>query len=318
MRQEEADEELVEPLDLMTFDMLTSRGRLSTEEVYAQVQQHSGISYGEPIQLIEAAWMSNRRMIMKLKNPVQGPYLVHPSLMETAFNTLFARAANDGINGELISVGQLQLLKEIPDVENSWLIATFQNSEIEGRSSLKASFVYYAPDGHAYATVSGMRYVSSSKPSSTKRVPEVKSVAKPVAKEKVVEEKVPSSSSAEIGDLQEHIIKQVSKVTKAPVSRIKPTMTFKSLGVDSLMAVQLKNLLAKTLPVKITVSAFWAHPTIKEYTTFLKGMLKETGVAKSEKQVAPKKTEQTSTQKMDNMSLAELASALDDELDGII
>jgi acyl transferase domain-containing protein/surfactin synthase thioesterase subunit len=78
-----------------------------------------------------------------------------------------------------------------------------------------------------------------------------------------------------IAALEQLVTQHVSKIVKTPVARIKSTMTFKSMGVDSLMAIQLRNLLEKSLTIKLSVAMFWAHPSIHEYATFLGNMVAE-------------------------------------------
>lgn len=71
-----------------------------------------------------------------------------------------------------------------------------------------------------------------------------------------------------------HLIKQVIKqdisvITKIPVSKIKEDDTFKSIGIDSLMALQLKNKLQTIYSLSLNVSSVWAHPTVEKYATFI-------------------------------------------------
>ncbi|PTB95296.1 hypothetical protein C9994_11455 [Marivirga lumbricoides] len=67
----------------------------------------------------------------------------------------------------------------------------------------------------------------------------------------------------------------VAKIVKSPASKIKSSMTFKGLGIDSLMAIQVRNLLEKNLETKLSVALFWSHPSIKEYSSFLVNKLEE-------------------------------------------
>lgn len=69
--------------------------------------------------------------------------------------------------------------------------------------------------------------------------------------------------------LEQMVIQQVSKIIKISPSRIKRTMTFKGMGVDSLMAVQLRNLIEKETQIKPAVGMFWQHPSIMEYANYL-------------------------------------------------
>lgn len=61
----------------------------------------------------------------------------------------------------------------------------------------------------------------------------------------------------------------ISKVTKITTDNIQTQSTFKSLGIDSLMSIQLKNQLEKVFETKLSVTSFWTYPTIKIYTKFL-------------------------------------------------
>ena len=78
-----------------------------------------------------------------------------------------------------------------------------------------------------------------------------------------------------IDHLQDILIEAVSKIIKTPANRIKKTMTFKNMGLDSLMAVQLRNVLEKKIKQKLSVSMFWNHPSIQQYTEYLKTLLDE-------------------------------------------
>lgn len=71
------------------------------------------------------------------------------------------------------------------------------------------------------------------------------------------------------------LIRHVAAITKMPGGRIKPSMTFKGLGIDSLMAMQLKGRIEKSLSLKLSASTFWSHPSISEYVSLLTGMLVE-------------------------------------------
>ena len=108
----------------------------------------------------------------------------------------------------------------------------------------------------------------------------------------------------------EDIIKSmVSISTKAPIDRISTSITFKAMGVDSLMAVQLKNKINKVFNAKVPVTAFWNQPTIKEYSSYLIGLL---GLDLEHK---PKFQSQTPKEdRLDSKSLDELSNLLGDML----
>jgi acyl transferase domain-containing protein len=59
-----------------------------------------------------------------------------------------------------------------------------------------------------------------------------------------------------------------SVVRKKAVS-IRNSMAFKTLGIDSLMAVQLKEKLEKVFELPVSVTSFWTYATIAEYSRFI-------------------------------------------------
>ncbi|TRX48200.1 alpha/beta fold hydrolase [Fulvivirga sp. M361] len=68
--------------------------------------------------------------------------------------------------------------------------------------------------------------------------------------------------------LQKHLVRSVASIIKADANKIGLNMTFKGLGVDSIMAVQLRNQLEKALSLKLSISDFWENPTISAYAEF--------------------------------------------------
>jgi myxalamid-type polyketide synthase MxaE and MxaD len=77
--------------------------------------------------------------------------------------------------------------------------------------------------------------------------------------------------------LQNHLVEHVAQIIKTTASRVSPSMTFKGLGIDSLMAVQLRNRLEKSLELKLLVTSFWERPTLTEYTAYLEEQTRTAG-----------------------------------------
>ncbi|HND45746.1 MAG TPA: SDR family NAD(P)-dependent oxidoreductase [Chitinophagales bacterium] len=69
--------------------------------------------------------------------------------------------------------------------------------------------------------------------------------------------------------IEQKIKETLAKVTKISIDKISTRSTFKSLGIDSLMSIQLKNQLEHIFEIKLSVTAFWTHATIKAYAKFL-------------------------------------------------
>jgi acyl transferase domain-containing protein/surfactin synthase thioesterase subunit/short-subunit dehydrogenase/acyl carrier protein len=83
------------------------------------------------------------------------------------------------------------------------------------------------------------------------------------------------SSAERIRLLEQLVARHAARIVKTPASRIKPNITFKGLGIDSLMAIQLRNLLEKDLGLKLSVAMFWSYPSIGEYASFLHNTLSQ-------------------------------------------
>lgn len=95
-----------------------------------------------------------------------------------------------------------------------------------------------------------------------------------VTKETPQEDKGFTSKSGAIRHYKSIVKNLVSSITKIPTSKIKEDATFKSLGIDSLMAVQLKNKLQTESGLDLTVASIWTYPTVEKYTDFLVEELK--------------------------------------------
>lgn len=116
--------------------------------------------------------------------------------------------------------------------------------------------------------------------------------------------------------LEEYLIGKVAKVINSNTSKLKKTMTFKGLGIDSLMAVQLRNQIDKDLKTKLSVTAFWAYPTIQGYAqNLLDILIQENAEEPTEvvSEVAVKESKQSEGD-LNDLSIDELSNALDDLL----
>ena len=69
--------------------------------------------------------------------------------------------------------------------------------------------------------------------------------------------------------IEEKIKEKAGGVLKLNPSKIEIKTPFKTMGIDSLMSIQLKNQLEKTFETSISVTSFWTYPNIKEFTKFM-------------------------------------------------
>lgn len=108
------------------------------------------------------------------------------------------------------------------------------------------------------------------------------------------------------GAVKQHI----SAITKVPVNKIKEDATFKSMGIDSLMAVQLKNKFQAEFDVSLAVSSIWTYPTVEKYAEFIAEELK---LADQFNAPTPPPAAPSAEKSVDEMSLEELMRELEEK-----
>ncbi|MCG8308938.1 MAG: SDR family NAD(P)-dependent oxidoreductase [Cytophagales bacterium] len=75
--------------------------------------------------------------------------------------------------------------------------------------------------------------------------------------------------------IRDVIVRRVSGITKASEGIITDNTTFKGLGIDSLMAIQLRNQLERVLNLKLAVGNFWKYPSIAQFSNFAYKLITE-------------------------------------------
>jgi acyl carrier protein len=112
-------------------------------------------------------------------------------------------------------------------------------------------------------------------------------------------------------------------IIKSSPNKVNMNTPFKSLGVDSLMLVQLRNTLEETLDIKLPVSSFFSYPSIKEYAKFLDEQLctamptpvgLQASAAPTTNVEADVKTPPAPEADLTSLSADELSKILDEEL----
>lgn len=77
------------------------------------------------------------------------------------------------------------------------------------------------------------------------------------------------SEEAQKDSIEQKLKELVGGVVKKAADKINIKTPFKSLGIDSLMSIQLKNKLEGTFEIPISVTSFWTYSNIRDYTKFL-------------------------------------------------
>ncbi|MCA9972911.1 MAG: acyltransferase domain-containing protein, partial [Anaerolineales bacterium] len=68
---------------------------------------------------------------------------------------------------------------------------------------------------------------------------------------------------------ESYLREQVGRVLRMPPTRVPPDKPFKALGLDSLMAVELKNRLENGLDLPLSATLVWNYPTVARMAEFL-------------------------------------------------
>jgi acyl carrier protein len=79
--------------------------------------------------------------------------------------------------------------------------------------------------------------------------------------------------------LVKYLRDQVALILRLPVTKITGDRTLGSFGLDSLMAVELRNRLEADLELKLSATLVWNYPTINQLSSFLAGKLETAPMA---------------------------------------
>ena len=123
---------------------------------------------------------------------------------------------------------------------------------------------------------------------------------------------------AHLNHIKQSIKNYISIVTKISINKIKEDDTFKSIGVDSLLALQIKNKLQEEFLLQLNVSVIWSYPTTNKLADFMAKELKltEKYATKNEDNntvLQPLKNDIES--EVENLSLEELMKELASKVD---
>lgn len=81
-----------------------------------------------------------------------------------------------------------------------------------------------------------------------------------------------------------YLRKQISEVLGLSLERVEPDSAPRDLGFDSLMALQLRNRIEKSLGIKLAVTVVWTYPTVATLASYLLDRIAPAAPAASEEQ----------------------------------
>jgi acyl carrier protein/NADP-dependent 3-hydroxy acid dehydrogenase YdfG len=148
-------------------------------------------------------------------------------------------------------------------------------------------------------------------------------VLSPAEKNKIVKFNLASFTSTPmvVRHIKDKIKSSISAATKMQVHKIKDDDTFKSIGIDSLLALQIKNKIQQFFDIPLGISAIWAYPTVNKLANFIAQELKAEEYFASAHNSPDRKTEdeQKTTangieEEVNNLSLDELLKQLNEKV----
>lgn len=201
-------------------------------------------------------------------------YRIHPALMDSFFQPLFSKLVeNSGKSARTAWIPSIKQINYFGDIDYTGELhghATF--THLKKQDSREISYeanLSIFKDGSPIMQFKGITVLSAPKENQENTSGEQRPLS-------FLESYIMLPGAEEKNRaIEQLVVHHVARIIKTSSARIKPVMTFKGVGIDSLMAIQLRNLLEKDLFVKLSVSMFWAHPSIQEYTAYLKEVLAE-------------------------------------------
>lgn len=70
--------------------------------------------------------------------------------------------------------------------------------------------------------------------------------------------------------LRDHLVLRLAEVLRLPTENVRATVPFKRLGMDSLMALELRNRLEEDLEIPVSATAVWNYPTVEQLAGYLR------------------------------------------------
>jgi myxalamid-type polyketide synthase MxaE and MxaD len=73
--------------------------------------------------------------------------------------------------------------------------------------------------------------------------------------------------------LETHLQTNLAAVLKVPASKIDPLRPLGTLGLESLLALEFRNRLERSVGLKLPATMVWNHPTVRALATYVAGRL---------------------------------------------
>ncbi|MDI1477096.1 type I polyketide synthase [Polyangium sp. y55x31] len=122
------------------------------------------------------------------------------------------------------------------------------------------------------------------------------------------------AADARFALLQRHVLEHLGRVLRLDPGRIDPAATFTSLGVDSLMSLELRNRLQQSLRLDLPSTLLFTYPTLEKLTLSLLDALQLPASPEPAPLDAPAGGESGEAERLAQMDVDDLVALLDEEL----
>ena len=238
-----------------------------------------GLGYGPAYRGISHIARTDTEALARVRTdtsaqPHAAGYVVPPMLLDSALQAALAPLLGSEWNaaGGFLSEGMGRVTVHGAAHDEVWAHAVCR---ADGANQCEVDVRVYGLDGTLLVEVVGMRIV---------RLESVPVLAAPQPEESAASGQVPLAASA--GGLRvtiaalasgperraalESVVREnVAQVVKLPARRVDPDRPLKSLGIDSLMSLELRNRLEGVFGIRLSATLIWNYPTIHDIVPFL-------------------------------------------------
>jgi acyl transferase domain-containing protein len=243
--------------------------------LYPRMAEH-GLEYGPAFQGIEQVWGGGDEVLARLRLPtpqreVASAYLAHPALLDAALQAAVAGALGEVPAGSgFLSTGLECVRVRAPAGVSGWSLARRRPGG--GAAGFTADVLLLDEQGQVVVEVLGMQVRRLPSVPRFQGAPARRSKEAPVARRD--ESLVQALKSAEPGPRRRALLETevrgvVAQVLKLTAARVDLDRPLRSLGIDSIMSVELRNRLEAKLGVTLSATLIWNYPTVNEMVPFL-------------------------------------------------
>ncbi|MGC4809203.1 SDR family NAD(P)-dependent oxidoreductase [Micromonospora sp. DT228] len=253
------------------FDVDAVRGRLAEELAGGDFYQRlaaAGISYGLAYQGVERVWRRGGEALARLRLPAARPaHLVDPAQLDAALQAAVVPLlgpdwGRDASHAFLTAaIGSVRIFGRLGT--ECWSHAVVRPAGSVADRFL-ADITVVAPDGAALIEVRDMVVV---------RLPNDAAAPAPESDGVYARLSGLDGPDAQIAAIEEIIRENVARVVKLTSERIENDQPLRSLGIDSVMSLELRTRLERELGIQLSATLIWNHPTIREMAPFLAAKL---------------------------------------------